>query len=177
MAVKRREAVVSPGLLERSSFHYLRRQKRKVWPWNEWMNGTILTIAMMTFCRWKNTEERLHTLRTLSLFTIEVRKKDGSKYPPASIHLLLCGLQHIMRHNNRCPFDIFDKKDVRFSRYNGICVSVTTQRGVGAEEKHIPLITKEEEATMWEKGFDSASSGEKCILLEWEKLLDLLRTI
>ena len=49
--------------------------------------------------------------------------------------------------------------------------------GVGAEVKHIPLITKEEEATMWEKGFDSASSGEKCILLEWEKLLDLLRTI
>ena len=48
--------------------------------------------------------------------------------------------------------------------------------GVGAEVKNIPLITKEE-ATMWEKGFDSASSGEKCILLEWEKLLDLLRTI
>ena len=29
----------------------------------------------------------------LSLFVLEVRKSDGSKYPPQSIHLILCGLQ------------------------------------------------------------------------------------
>ena len=106
--------------------------------------------------------------------------KDGSKYPSASIHLLICGLQRIMRRDNRCPFDIFDKKDVRFRGFHGTLESEFQSlhsEGVGAEVKHIPLITKEEEATMWEKGFDSASSGEKCILLEWEKLLDLLRTI
>ena len=68
----------------------------------------------------KNTEERLYTLRTLSLFTIEVRKKDGSMHPPTSIHLLLCGL----RHNNRCPFDIFDKKDIRFRGFHGTMESV-----------------------------------------------------
>ena len=35
--------------------------------------------------------------------------------------------------------------------------------------KHIPLITKEEEATMWEKGVHSTSSGGKCIFLNGEK--------
>ena len=30
-----------------------------------------------------------------SLFTTEVRKKDGSEYPPATVHMLLCGLQRI----------------------------------------------------------------------------------
>ena len=38
------------------------------------------------------TEDAKCLSKWLSLFTIEVRKKDGSKYLPASIHLLLCGL-------------------------------------------------------------------------------------
>ena len=33
----------------------------------------------------------------LSLFVMEVRKVDGSRYPPTSIHLILCGLQRYMR--------------------------------------------------------------------------------
>ena len=60
-----------------------------------------------------------------------------------------------MRRNNRCPFDIFDKKDVHFRGFHGTMESVFQSlhsEGVGAEVKHIPLITKEEEATMWEKG-------------------------
>ena len=50
----------------------------------------------------------------LSLFVIEVCKKDGTEYLPATIHFLLisCGLQRIMRHNNDHQFDIFNKKDV-----------------------------------------------------------------
>ena len=60
-----------------------------------------------------------------------------------------------MRRNNRCPFDIFDKKDVHFRGFHGTMESVFQSlhsEGIGAEVKHIPLITKEEEATMWEKG-------------------------
>jgi len=60
-----------------------------------------------------------------------------------------------MHHNNRQPFDIFDKKDVRFRDFHGTMESVFQllhNEGVGAEVKHIPLIMKEEEATLWEKG-------------------------
>jgi len=66
------------------------------------------------------TEDAHCLAKWLSLFTIEVRKKDSTKYPPASIHLLLCGLQHIMRHNNRQPFNIFDKRDVQFRDFHAM---------------------------------------------------------
>ena len=97
---------------------------------NEWNDSDNISDDFLPLK--KNTKERLYTLCTLSLFTIEVQKKDGSKYPPASIHLVLCGLQRIMCCNNHCPFDIFDKKDVCFRGFhgtmlNGICVSVATQ--------------------------------------------------
>ena len=45
----------------------------------------------------------------LSLFVIELRKADGSRYPPATINLLLCGLQRYMRRNNESAVNIFDK--------------------------------------------------------------------
>ena len=50
----------------------------------------------------------------LSLFVMEVRKGDGTRYPPSSIHLILCGLQRYMRRNNASPVNIFDKQDVHF---------------------------------------------------------------
>ena len=58
------------------------------------------------------TEDTESLAKWLSLFVIKLRKKDGSKYPPASIHLILCGLQRIMRRNDNNSFDIFDKKAV-----------------------------------------------------------------
>ena len=44
-----------------------------------------------------HTEDAESLAKWLSLFTIELRKKDGSKYPLATIHLILCALQRIMR--------------------------------------------------------------------------------
>ena len=53
-------------------------------------------------------------LKRHSLFVLEVCRKDGGKYPPTTIHLLLCGLQRIMCRSNANHFDIFDEKDIRF---------------------------------------------------------------
>ena len=50
----------------------------------------------------------------LSLFVIEVRKADGSHYPPATINLILCGLQRHMRCHNKSPVNIFTKHDTHF---------------------------------------------------------------
>ena len=100
------------------------------------------------------TEHAESLAKWLSLFTIELRKKDGSKYPPATIHLILCGLQRIMRRNNSHPFDIFDKKDVRFRRFHGT-METTYQNlhkeGVGVEIRHASIISEEEEAILWER--------------------------
>ena len=101
-----------------------------------------------------HTEDAESLAKWLSLFTIELRKKDGSKYPPATIHLILCALQRIMRQTNRHPFDIFDKKDVRFRCFHGT-METTYQNlhkeGIGVEIKHASIISEEEEAILWEQ--------------------------
>jgi len=100
------------------------------------------------------TEDAESLAKWLSLFVIELRKKDGSKYPPASIHLILCGLQRIIRRNNSHPFDIFDKKDVCFRDFRGT-METTYQdlhkEGIGVEIKHAPIISGDEEVILWER--------------------------
>ena len=74
------------------------------------------------------------------LFSIEVRRKDGSEYPPATVHMLLCGLQRIMRRESEHPFEILAKGDVRFRNFHGTMESVFQQlhkKGVGAVVKHV----------------------------------------
>ena len=115
------------------------------------------------------TEHAESLAKWLSLFTIELRKKDGSKYPHATIHLILCSLQCIMRRNNSHPFDIFDKKDVRFRRFHGT-METTYQNlhkeGVGVEIRHASIISEEEEAILWEwqiLGCHSPSGKSFCL--------------
>ena len=60
-----------------------------------------------------------------------------------------------MCHKNSRPFNICDKKDVHFRDFHGTMESVFQslhREGIGPEVKHISLITKVEETTMWEKG-------------------------
>ena len=101
-----------------------------------------------------HTEDTERLAKWLSLFTIELRKKDGSKYPPATIHLILCALQRVMRQTNRHPFDIFDKKDVCFRRSHGT-METTYQdlhkEGIRVEIKHASITSEEEEAILWER--------------------------
>ena len=94
------------------------------------------------------TENAESLAKWLSLFTIEVRKKDGERYPPATIHMLLCALQRIMRRYNKQAFDIFAKKDTRFWQFHGTMETVFQQLhkdGIGAEIKHAAVISEEEE--------------------------------
>ena len=60
-----------------------------------------------------------------------------------------------MRRKNANPFDIFDKRDVRFREFRGTMESVYQDlhsKGVGAVVRHTPIITKEEEENLWDKG-------------------------
>ena len=91
-----------------------------------------------------------------------------SKYLPPTIHLILCALQRIMRRTNRHPFNIFDKKDVRFRRFYGT-METTYQNlhkvGIRVEIKHAS-IRSEEEAILWEQqilGFHSPKALVKAV--------------
>ena len=98
------------------------------------------------------TENAESLAKWLSLFTIEVRKKDGERYPPATIHMLLCALQRIMRRCNKQPFDIYAKKDMRFWQFHGTMETVFQQLhkdGIGAEIKHAAVILQAKVTTVF----------------------------
>lgn len=93
--------------------------------------------------------------RYLSLFVIEVRKKSGEKYPPATLHQLLCGiLRHMRQINDSCP-NFMDKQDLRFKQLHNTLDSLFHKlhsEGVGVHVKHAEVITADEEMKLWESG-------------------------
>ena len=87
---------------------------------------------------------------------LEVRKSDGTQYPPLSI---LCGLQRYIRRNNTHPVSIFDKSDVFFRGLRGTMESMYQKlhkEGLDVQVKHASLITVEDE----EKLLESKTLGD-----------------
>ena len=99
---------------------------------------------------------------------MEVRKVDGTRYPPASIHLLLCGLQRYMCRTNDSFVTIFDKNDVRFRGLHGTMEAVFQslhQEGIRAE---VQLISGEEEDRLWALGILGDGSPKSLwVFFEW----------
>ena len=93
----------------------------------------------------------------LSRFIVVTRKSNGERYPPSSLHQLLCGLLRSMREKNpECP-NFLDKKDVRFKRIQGTLDAYFHKlhsEGIGRRVKHAETISTEEENTcmLWDAG-------------------------
>lgn len=50
-------------------------------------------------------------------FVLEVRKQDGSEYPPRSLYYIVCGLLRYLRDENIHNMNFLDEKDHRFLLY------------------------------------------------------------
>ena len=88
----------------------------------------------------------------LCRFVIEARKQDGEPYPPSSLQNLLSGILRYMRGLHGDTPDFLSKKDWRFRELRGTMEAVYSdlrKKGIGAEVKHTPVITKEEEDRLW----------------------------
>ena len=91
----------------------------------------------------------------LSLFVVEARKKDGSRYPSKTLTLLLCGLKRYMTKVNPCVPNFLDEKDARFAGLRETRDTVAHQlreEGVGAAVKHTKVISSKEESLLWSQG-------------------------
>ena len=51
----------------------------------------------------------------ISRFNLEVRKKDGTEFPPESLHHLVCGIQRHLRFHGNPAVDFF--KDAPFAEF------------------------------------------------------------
>jgi len=94
------------------------------------------------------------------MFVAETRKENGDKYPPATIHALLSGINHSLQEKN-VPFSVFDKQNLAFSNLHktlDVISSTLHREGHGANRKHVAVISGDHELVFWDKGMLGYSS-------------------
>ena len=117
--------------------------------WDEWskhITGTrILPLTEMT-----NAEMQYR----LSQFIGEVRKRDGSVYPPNTLHHIVCGVMRYLRWNGRPDIDFF--KDPQFAGFRASLdaeMKLLQSQGEGSKKRQAEVVTEEEENLLWERGY------------------------
>ena len=100
----------------------------------------------------------------LCVFVMETRTKDGTRYPPRSIHSLLSGILRHMRAVNPNYPNFLEKNDTRFKKFMTVLDNLfksLRSSGVGSEEKHTEGISSEEEDMLWSSGVlnDTTADG------------------
>jgi len=85
----------------------------------------------------------------LGKFVIEVRNKDGNKYTPNTLHLLVCGILREMRSNGVNNMNFLNDSNDRFLRFRQVLdaqMKTLTAQGYGSNVKQAdPLTTEQEE--------------------------------
>ena len=89
----------------------------------------------------------------LSSFIFEVRKKNGSEFPPDTLHHIVSGLQRYLRWSGKPSIDLFNK--TKFPHFHS-CLDAEMTRlqaaGLGSEKRKAEPLTHEEEEILWTKG-------------------------
>ena len=112
----------------------------------------------------RNDSELLN--KWLSVFVLEVRRENGSRYLPASLRLLLSGLLRHMRRNSVGPVhNLLDKNDVRFHglRLALEAVEQTAPRE-GSGVKRLQYMTEAEENHLWNVGILGCETPQALLL-------------
>jgi len=98
----------------------------------------------------------------LSRFIMEVRRKDGTPYPPNTLTNIMSGLQRHLREKGR-NVGFFKKDDTEFMLFRKSLDSRMKElaaAGVGTEKKRADPITVADEDRLWTKVFgDNTSLG------------------
>ena len=99
-----------------------------------------------------NVEELNHWL---SFYILETRKSNTEVYPPKTLYQLLSGLlRHARTLNGNTP-NFLDKNNPEFKPLHSVIDNTfkrLRQEGIGCTSRHAELFTKEDEASLWEKG-------------------------
>ena len=89
----------------------------------------------------------------MTRFVCEIRKKDGSEYPPNTLHHICSGILRYLRANGYPTLDIF--KDSEFHEFRASLdaeMRRLQKKGLGSKTKQAEPITEDEEEVLWEKG-------------------------
>ena len=93
---------------------------------------------------------------TLSSFVCEVRKTDGSRYPPNTLHGIITSIQHFLKGNGK-PVGFFNDNKFSFLR-NALdtMMKESASSGLGFTKKQGDVITLDEEEELWSRGVSTS---------------------
>ncbi len=119
--------------------------------WVEWRKhrqqttgDTIATLQEMT------RDELQHWL---TRFILEARKRDGSVYPPNTLHHICSGLMRHLRWTGKPQIDFF--KDDEFADFRASLdaeMKRLQSQGIGSKKRQAEVLTEDEEELLWKKG-------------------------
>ena len=87
----------------------------------------------------------------LSHFSLEARKKDGSEFPPNSLHHIVCGLMRYIGHHGNPSLDLF--KEPAYSQFCQTLNSEMKRLQLGSSHKQAEPLTEQEEEILSQKGY------------------------
>ena len=90
----------------------------------------------------------------LSVFILEVRKTDGTEYPPQTLHHIVCELmRHNRRNGGKPDINVFqDRAFADFRKTLNAEMKRLKQTGLGSQAKQAEPLAEAEEKILWEKG-------------------------
>ncbi|XP_061176185.1 uncharacterized protein LOC133185143 [Saccostrea echinata] len=130
--------------------------------------------AMNEFEEWRENRDEnipeLHVMDSkemgywLERFVVEMRKKDGTEYPPKSIYLILCGLLRHLRDKGIYDKNFLNEKNTEFAGFRKIAdaqMRNLIDKGLGCDIKCADPILPEQEEKLWEKGVFGQENREQ----------------
>ena len=90
--------------------------------------------------------------RTLASFICEIRKTDGSKYPPNTLYGIIAAIQHFLKGKGKQVRLLNDDKFEYLRNALDAVMMENASAGVGLTRKQGEIITLREEEQLWEKG-------------------------
>ena len=117
--------------------------------WDEWTKCRLEHGAQIQPLMTMDTSTLQHWL---TYFILEVRKQNGSEYPPNTLHHLVCGIMRYLRQNGRPEIDFF--KDASFADFRASLdaeMKRLQSNGIGSKRKQAEPLTLEEEEELWNK--------------------------
>ena len=90
--------------------------------------------------------------QTLACFICEIRKTDGSKYPPNTLYGIIAAIQHFLKGKGKQVRLLNDDKFAYLRNALDAVMKENASAGVGLTRKQGEVITLREEEQLWEKG-------------------------
>ena len=124
--------------------------------WNEWSTSRVATVAGVQGIAPLTTPllEMSHVdlAYWMGKFVLEVRKKDGSEYPPKSLYTLVCCFKRLFEQNGVHNVNPLRVDDFRFGNFRATLdaeMKCLHGKGLGTSSKQAEPITPDEESLLW----------------------------